>query len=83
MKIVDAVKIQDIPRIISLSVMLAYMAVLFIRFIKVYLSVVIVYVLSLTTVLYCYRVRKRVVNRIVHDRKSAVFPRNYRISTAL
>ncbi len=83
MKIVDAAKLTDITRIIFLTVMLAYMALLFIRFIKVYLSVVMASVISLSTIFYCYNVRKRVVNRIVHDRKSAVFPRPSKISTAL
>ncbi|RYD98762.1 MAG: hypothetical protein EOP54_06580 [Sphingobacteriales bacterium] len=76
MKIVDAAKLTDITRIIFLTVMLAYMALLFIRFIKVYLSVVMMSVISFSAIFYCYNARKRVVNRIVHDCKNAVHRTN-------
>ena len=74
MKIVDAAKLTDITRIISLTVMLAYMALLFIRFIKIYLSIVLISVISVSTIFYYYNARKRVVNRVVHDCKNATFP---------
>ncbi len=83
MKIVDAAKLTDITRIIFLTVMHAYMALLFIRFIKVYLAVVRMSVISFSTIFYCSNARKRLVNRTVHDRKRAAFPRPYKISTAL
>lgn len=83
MKMLDAAKLTDIAKVISLTVMLAYMALLFIRFIKVYLSVGSMFIISLSTIFYGCNARKRVFNRIVHDRKSALFPRPYQIDTVL
>lgn len=77
MKIVDAAKIMDIARLISLTAMLAYMAVLFIRFMRFYLSGQIWYInISIQTILNCPYARKRVVNRIVHDHKNSVHRTN-------
>ncbi|MBC8988178.1 hypothetical protein H9X96_20685 [Pedobacter sp. N36a] len=73
MKIVDAAKIMDIARIISLTVILAYMALLFIRFMSFYLSGRMWSInISIQTIFNCPYARKRVVNRIVHDCKNAV-----------
>jgi len=77
MKILDAAKVIDIARIISLAVMLAYMAVLFIRFMRLYLSGRIWYInISIQTIFNCPYARKRVVNRIVHDHKNSVHRTN-------
>lgn len=76
MKIVDAAKIIDIARIISLTVMLAYMVLLFIRFLNSYLSACVLYLtVRRQTIFNCPYARKRVVNRIAHDRKFALFQR--------
>lgn len=77
MKIVDAARITDIARIISLTLMLAYMALLFIRFMVFYLSGLIWYTnISGWTVFNCPYARKRNSNRIVHDHKNSVFRKN-------
>lgn len=76
MKIVNAAKLLDIARIISICVMLAYRALLFIRFIKVYLSVGLMSVISLPTIFYCSNARKRVVNTTVHDHRNSIFRTN-------
>ncbi|MBT2560085.1 hypothetical protein J7E50_02470 [Pedobacter sp. ISL-68] len=76
MKIVDAAKITDIARIISLAVMLAYLALLFIRFMSSYLPNRIWYTtISMRTGFNCPYARKRTRNRIAHDRKFALFQR--------
>lgn len=76
MKIVDAAKIIDIARIISLTVMLAYMVLLFIRFINSYLSACVLYLtVHRQAVFNRPYARKRVVNRVAHDRKFALFQR--------
>ena len=78
MKILDAAKLTDITRIVSLSVMLAYTVLLFIRFIKAYLSVAIGFMtIFLRTVFGCPYARKRVTNRVVHDFKDAIFTEPY------
>ena len=77
MKIVDAAKIVDIARITSLAVMLAYMAVLLIRFMSFYLSGRIWYInISIQTIFNCPYARKKVVNRVIHDCKNAVHRTN-------
>lgn len=76
MKILDAAKITDIARIISLTVMLAYMVLLFIRFINSYLSACVLYfTVHRQAVFNRPYARKRVVNRVAHDRKFALFQR--------
>lgn len=73
MKIVDAAKITDIARIVSFAVTLAYMAVLFIRFMNFYLSGKIWYInISIQAIFNCRYARKRIQNRVIHDCKHAV-----------
>ena len=77
MKIVDAAKIMDIARIVSFAVMLACMALLFIRFMNFYLSACVHYLIVQRGAIFdCPYARKRVVNRIVHDHKNSVFTEN-------
>lgn len=77
MKIVDTAKITDMARIISFVTMLAYAALLFIRFISGYLSCCVEYIfIHLETIFNCAYARKRVINKVVHDRKYTVFAGN-------
>jgi hypothetical protein len=84
MKVLDAAKLTDITKMLSLSVMLTYTVWLFIHFIKTYLSVVIGFkTIFLQIVIGCPNARKRVVNRVVHDFKDAIFPGPYLIGSHL
>lgn len=77
MKTLDTVKIMDIPwTLIPLS-MLAAIAILNIGFIRSYMDVevdcITIYVLPFFMSAYA---RKRVFNRVIHNRKDATFPIN-------
>jgi hypothetical protein len=77
MKMLSAAELIDIAGILSLIAMLAYMAVLVLRFIRKYMEVN-----ERHSAVYdqpgfnCPYARKRVVNPIVHNRKHAVFAVN-------
>jgi hypothetical protein len=74
MKMLSAAELIDIAGILSLIAMLAYMAVLVLRFIRKYIKVKEQhYAVYDQPGFNCPYARKRVVNSIVHNRKHAVF----------
>lgn len=74
MKTLDTAKLTDIVQLISLAVMLAYLAVLFIRFIIGCIMLRIWFCTSyLRGVFYDCFARRWAGNRVVHNRKYAVF----------
>lgn len=77
MKMLDAAKIRDIAGKLSQWAMLAAMVTLCIRSIRAYMAAVVrLYTPSAPPVLTCTYARKRVVNRVIHHRKFAVFAIN-------
>jgi hypothetical protein len=77
MKTLDAVKIMDIAGTLIPLAMLAAIAILAIRFIRTYMGICIdCFTIYMQPFFMCAYARKRVVNRIIHDCKNAVFPIN-------
>jgi len=75
MKTFDAAKIRDIAGKLSQWAMLAVMVALCIRFVRAYMAASVWYYTITVQPLFNYAyARKRVVNRIVHRRKFALFP---------
>lgn len=77
MKTLDAVKTMNIARTLIPVAMLAAIAILTIRFIRMYMVACIDYfTIYIQPLFKCAYARKRVLNRIAHDCKNAVFPIN-------
>lgn len=75
MKTLDAAKIMDIAEKLISMLMLAYAALLFIRFIRSYMGVCIYYfTIYIQPLFKCAYARKRVVHRVAHQCKDALFP---------
>jgi len=77
MKNVDAAKIRDMVTAIAAKTMLAAMAALCIRFIRAYMAASVwCQTISVKPLLTCTYARKRVANRVTHERKFALFTKN-------
>jgi hypothetical protein len=77
MKTFDAAKIRDIAGKLSQWAMLAAMVTLCISFFRAYMAAAVwFYTLTVKPLFNCTYARKRVINRIVHHRKFAVFAGN-------
>jgi len=77
MKILNAAKIKEIAVELTSRVMLAAMARLCIRFFMTYLAPSAkFYTMTATISFSCTYARKRIVNRINHERKFALFTKN-------
>jgi hypothetical protein len=77
MKTLEAVKIMDIARTLIPFAMLAAIAILAIRFIRTYMEVCIdEFTIYIQPIFKCAYARKRVIGRIDHERKDAVFTIN-------
>jgi len=76
MKTIDTAKIKDIAEIFTSKAMLAAMATLCIGFFTAYMSAALwFYTILVTTAFFtCTHAHKRIVNRIIHRRKFALFP---------
>ena len=76
MKTFDTVKIKDIAEGFSSKAMLAAMATLCICFFLAYMSAALWFytILVITAFFTCTHAHKRIVNRIIHHRKFALFP---------
>lgn len=79
MKMFDVAQIMDMIGILILLSLLAAVAIAVVRFFRSYGKLAGQHSIKLAPVLpyfTCPYVRKRVVNRVVHDCKHTVFPRN-------
>lgn len=77
MKTLDAAKLTDIAGRYFRRAMLAFVAMLCIRFIRRYVDGWVRYkILYMQTGFNCAYAQKRVGNKVVHDRKYAIFPGN-------
>lgn len=75
MKTIDAAKIMDIAEKLISMLMLAYAALLFIRFIRTSMRMCIYYFTKYIQPFFkCAYARKRVVKPIIHECKDALFP---------
>lgn len=75
MKTFDTVKIKDIAEIFTSKAMLTAMATLCIGSFLAYMSAALWYtILVITAFVTCTHAHKRIVNRIIHHRKFALFP---------
>ena len=77
MKPFDAATITDMAEAFASKTMLAVMAMLCIRFIRAYMAASVwFYTLSVAPFFICACARKRIVNRVTHQCKFAVFAIN-------
>lgn len=77
MERLNTAELMDIAGIFCLIAMLAYVAVLLLRFIRKYIEVTEQhYAVYVQPDYYCPYARKRIAKRVVHDCKFAVFPIN-------
>jgi hypothetical protein len=75
MKTFDAERIKDIVEEFTSKAMLVAMATLCIRFFMAYMTASVrFYTMTATAFFSCRYAQKRIVNRIVHHRKFALFP---------
>lgn len=74
MKVFDVTKLRDMAEAVASQIMLTVMATLCIRFIIAYMAATArFYALPATPILLLTYARKRVINRIAHLRKFALF----------
>jgi hypothetical protein len=77
MKTLDVATIRDMAEAIASRAILAAMAMLCIRFIMAYMAASVWFQTISTVPLFtCIYARKRIVNRIIHHRKYALFTKN-------
>jgi hypothetical protein len=75
MKMFDAAKFRNIAEELTSKAMMAAMVTLSIRFFMVYMAASLwFYTISVMPFFNCIYARKRIVNRIAHRRKFALFP---------
>jgi len=76
MKTFETTRLRDIAEDLTSRAMLAAMATLCIRFFTAYMAASVwIYMIALTTIFFTHsNAQKRIVNRIIHQRKFALFP---------
>jgi hypothetical protein len=75
MKTLDAAKIRDIAEALTSKAMLPVMAMLTILFFEAYMEAsVLSYTITVNSHFTCAYAQRRIVNRVPHHRKFALFP---------